>query len=644
MQEKQLKSSWCQFIVASMGILLIMGTCSFILYKSHKKYTEFLEAERAADVVRSVQQLLKFEFESIVADVRLLSKMQESNRVFNSHMTAELAKNLLYFTLDKKTYDTIRYMDMAGMELFRINYRNGNPVVVSREALRDNCDTYYHEGSRKLKVGGVYISALDLDTEVRAQNTGHKPIMRIAAPLFSFDGTRQGVVMLNYLGNRLCRIMELGAEGPSENPMLLNDEGYWLRSDNDEEEWGFMRKGGEDLTFQSRFPDEWTAVSQAGTGQIRTQNGLFTFATVDPGECISEESGIQVVSDAGKWVVMTHVPVDKLTASPKAYLAKLSTALIPLSLIIMGGLYFLCRFRQNSKQAQLDIMVQHVSYGRFVPKEFLALLHTGHYRDVTLNSHVDHEMFILFSDIRSYTKLSEGKTHSELLQFLNEYLAVVNQPIEANKGFVDSFHGDALLALFEGGNAENAVRAAIAMQQGIQQFNVDRVVQGEKPLAAGIGLHFGEVTLGALGTEERMQATVIGDEVNLAARIESSTKTFGVRVIISDCVYKHLPSPSVFNLREIDTVRVKGKQIPVVLYEVFDTDPDDVIRQKQAILPFFAKALALYRQGDFEVASQLFDECRKRCPDDTISPIFFKRCKMLLRVPPGDGWTGISTL
>ncbi|NDV19724.1 hypothetical protein GO013_09860 [Pseudodesulfovibrio sp. JC047] len=639
-----LKSTIYQCLAALLLVSLMVGAGAYALCRANRIHTESRTAKEASNTIHSLRQLLKFEFEDIVADVRLLSKMQESQQVFTSQLTAPLARNLLFFSLDKKTYDNIRYLDKDGMELFRIDYQEGNPSIADKQTLQDRSEAYYHKGSRKLKVGEVYISALDLETKIASCKQCPKPIMRIAAPLFDADGTRHGVVMLNYFGNHLCRIMELGAEEASGKPILLNDKGYWLRSNDENEEWGFMREDGHGLTFQSRFPDEWTQVTHMDDGQLRTENGLFTFATIDPGEFISELAGIQITSDAGKWIFMVHDPADKLTGPHRAYQKKLLMILIPLSLLMMGGIFCICMFRLTNKQAQLDIIAQQKSYTRFVPKEFLALLGKGRYRDLALESHADHEMCVLFSDIRSYTKLAENMTHLEVIQFLNAYFQTVNEPIEHNDGFVDSFHGDALLALFKDGNAEGATRAAIAMQRNITQFNIDRAARAEKPVASGIGLHTGEVTLGALGTNERLQATVIGDVVNLAARIESSTKTFGVRIVISDSVYTKLPNPQDFAIREFDTVRVKGKQIPVRLYEVFDADPAPLAAQKWSLLTPFAEGLAAYRQGQFEEAAERFEHCLHLCPEDSISSIFFKRCKTMMRIPPGEGWSGISTL
>ncbi|BCS88614.1 adenylate/guanylate cyclase domain-containing protein [Pseudodesulfovibrio sediminis] len=639
---KDLRAKLTICIPTALALTLVLGLSAFAVYRSSVNHALSLAKSRDLNTVHSVTELMQYEFEDMIADIRLLAQMQESQQVFTSSLTANLAKNLLYFSLDKKSYDIIHYLNSTGMEIFRIDYHGGTPKVVDKHKLENKSTYTYFKHSQKLHVGEVYISPLMLDTESSRSTSRPKPIIHLAAPLFAEDGGRYGVIMLNFFGNHLRRIMK--TDGRETNPMLLNDEGYWLRSDKTEDEWGFMHAGREEITFRSRFPAEWERIKPVGKGQFHTANGLFTYATFDPGELIADLAGIKVRSDAGRWTILTHVPETILMAEPNDYFIKILTVTIPLGCILMLSAYFICQFRQKSKKAQLDIIEQHASYARFVPREFLHLLGKGRYRDVTLDNHATREMTVLFSDIRSYTKLSESMTHLEVIQFLNKYFVTVNTPITKNKGFIDSFHGDALMALFEDNATEGAVKAAIGMQHCINELNKERFAQGEQPVAAGIGLHHGELTLGALGTDKRMQATVIGDVVNLSARIESLTKSFGVKIVISDSVYDKLTTPETFNLREIDTVRVKGKQVPVVLYEVFDTDPEELIVQKKAILPLFSQGLTLYKQGGFEKAAEIFSQCMQACPEDTISPIFFTRCKTMARIPPGDGWTGISTI
>lgn len=238
-----LKASLRHCAIASAILGIILGISGYVLYNARIQNMERLEAERASYTVHSILKLMQYEFEGMVADVRLLSNMRESKKVFTDRMTADLAKNLLYFALDKKTYDTIRYLDADGMEMFRINYRSGHPTVVKKDALQDLSDTYFFKGSSHLKVGSVYVSPLDLDREFGGTPDDPKPIIRFAAPLFGSLGERQGVVMLNYFGDQILRILQVASKSNNDAVMLLNEGGYWLRSPNPEDEWGFMREG-----------------------------------------------------------------------------------------------------------------------------------------------------------------------------------------------------------------------------------------------------------------------------------------------------------------------------------------------------------------------------------------------------------------
>lgn len=178
--------------------------------------------------------------------------------------------------------------------------------------------------------------------------------------------------------------------------------------------------------------------------------------------------------------------------------------------------------------------------------------------DVELSTSVQRDITVLFSDIRSYTSLSEDMTHLEVFGFLNDYFVNASRPVGEHAGFIDIFIGDALMALFPR-SPQDALEAAVQMRRDLREFNNQRREKGMPPVHCGYGIHYGGVTLGTIGTYDRMQTTAIGDTVNLASRIESVTKTFKVEIVISEDVYNRLPNPGAFLLREIDTVRVKGK-------------------------------------------------------------------------------------
>ncbi len=295
------------------------------------------------------------------------------------------------------------------------------------------------------------------------------------------------------------------------------------------------------------------------------------------------------------------------------------------------------------KKAEKKLQQINKTFECFVPKQFLNRLAKEGIENIGLGKAESTTISILFSDIRSFTSLSEDISPQELLNFLNAYFKRMNEPIHTHHGFVDKFIGDAIMALFPE-NPENALRAAIKMGRELELYNEERKRAGYDSIQAGFGLHRGTVTMGTVGSEDRMDTTVIGDAVNLTSRLESLTKVFKITILLSSAVYNHLPCADDFYLREIDTVRVKGKQAPVILYEAFDNDTPHVLEKKQQALAAFRQAMSHYKTGTFRDALELFRTCQELCPEDSIPPIYITRCHTLLRVPPGPGWAGVSTL
>ena len=286
---------------------------------------------------------------------------------------------------------------------------------------------------------------------------------------------------------------------------------------------------------------------------------------------------------------------------------------------------------------------QRNSYARFVPEGLLELFDKRSILEVAPKDHKDLNLTVMFSDIRSYTAISESLTPEGIFNLLNNYFQLTNPIIEKNNGIIDKYIGDAIMALFPR-QPDDALKSAIDIKKMLKTFNQSQLEINQPQFLTGVGLHYGTVEIGAVGDQKRLQATVIGDAVNLASRLEAATKLYAIEIIISDDVYSKLENPSDFKLRMIDTVRVKGKDTPIVLYEVFDIDDPEVIQKKVAILSPFSEAMGCYKAGDFNKALELFKNCSEACPEDTVSPVYIKRCTTLLRIPPGEDWAGISTL
>ncbi len=176
---------------------------------------------------------------------------------------------------------------------------------------------------------------------------------------------------------------------------------------------------------------------------------------------------------------------------------------------------------------------------RFVPNEFVSLLSHNSLIDIRLGDSVEKKMSILFSDIRDFTAISELMTPQKNFNFINSYLSIMEPSIIQNYGFIDKYIGDAIMALF-GYSADNAVKAGVSMLQSLDEYNQHRISCSYAPIKIGIGINTGSLMLGTVGSTNRMDSTVIGDAVNLASRVESLTKSYGVSMLITQNTFLEL--------------------------------------------------------------------------------------------------------
>lgn len=283
------------------------------------------------------------------------------------------------------------------------------------------------------------------------------------------------------------------------------------------------------------------------------------------------------------------------------------------------------------------------AYGRFVPRNFLKFLEKESIIDVQLGDQVQQQMTVMFSDIRSFTTLSEGMSPQENFDFINAYLSRVSPLIRQHNGFIDKYIGDAIMALFPE-SANDAVEAAIAMQKTVTDYNQQRHQQGYLPLAIGIGLHTGNLMLGTIGESERMETTVIADAVNLASRLEGLTKLYGVGILISHKTLCYLNYEQEHCVRFLDRVNVKGKKTAIAVFEVFDGDPETQKNLKKQTQARFEIAVFLYYQKQFEEAEKIMDEVLEINPQDKAAMLYIKRCQHYQQFGLAEDWAGVTEL
>jgi adenylate cyclase len=224
------------------------------------------------------------------------------------------------------------------------------------------------------------------------------------------------------------------------------------------------------------------------------------------------------------------------------------------------------------------------SFEKFVPRQFLdhvASEGIQNVRDMAIGRAEVGFVTILFADVRSFTSLSESMPPQGVLDFLNILFGRLSAPVHRNKGFVDKFMGDAIMALFDspveagGGHALDAVRAGVEMLEALARFNEERETVGLPPVRIGIGIHSGPVIIGTVGVETRMDLTVLGDSVNVAARLEKLNKEHGTAIIVSSETRQLMPADASCVWRELGRLPVRGRAAPLLVYEVSaPADPD----------------------------------------------------------------------
>ncbi len=298
---------------------------------------------------------------------------------------------------------------------------------------------------------------------------------------------------------------------------------------------------------------------------------------------------------------------------------------------------------ERVKERTAALVELNTAYERFVPREFLSLLKKESILEVKLGDQTAQQMTVLFSDIRGWTTLSEEMTAQESFNFINAFLNRVSPVISAHQGFIDNFQGDGMMALFPE-SADDGVQAAIAMHAAVSEYNKDREKKGFKPIGIGVGLHSGDLMLGIIGHEERMQGTVVADAVNLASRLEGLTRVYGSSISISEPTLAQLKDPDQYKHRFVDKVQVKGKKDPVSVHEVFDGDPPAVIELKEQTKDGFEQGLCLYYDRKFSEASVKFNQVLEKNPEDRAARIYLKRSANYMVNGVADDWTGVEIL
>jgi adenylate cyclase len=255
------------------------------------------------------------------------------------------------------------------------------------------------------------------------------------------------------------------------------------------------------------------------------------------------------------------------------------------------------------------------------------------------------ELSVLFSDVRGFTSISEGLDPRELTHLMNEYLTPMTRVIHGHRGTIDKYMGDAIMAFWgapvsDPQHASHAVAAALDMMQALYNLQEPFAARGWPPIRIGVGINTGDMTVGNMGSQFRLAYTVMGDAVNLGSRLESLTKTYGVSILVSEFTREQATE---YGYLELDCVRVKGKDLPVRIFE-----PQGLLGQltmaQEALRSYLDQALAAYRRQDWAQARQAFAELAPRYPERAVLvDLYLQRIAHYSTEPPPPDWDGAST-
>ncbi len=308
------------------------------------------------------------------------------------------------------------------------------------------------------------------------------------------------------------------------------------------------------------------------------------------------------------------------------------------SLLMIGLIYLLNMsvgfFVESRGKRQLTGL-----FGQYVPPELVREMAKNPEKiDMTGESR---EMTVLFSDIRGFTNIAEGLDPKQLSQMMNEFLTPMTKIIHEHRGTIDKYMGDAIMAFWgaplnDENHAQNALNAALQMNDELTKINKKLAVKNWPQIKMGFGLNTGNMVVGNMGSSFRMAYTVMGDSVNLGSRIEGLTKYYGVDIIVSEFVKAQTPA---MIYRELDIVRVKGKDKPVALYEPLGK-AGELSAETLNTFNVYQEAIKHYRNGDLKLAEKQFKSLEKT-ELHPLYALYLERIAQFKKVPPASNWDGV---
>ena len=341
------------------------------------------------------------------------------------------------------------------------------------------------------------------------------------------------------------------------------------------------------------------------------------------------------------WVTFVTLVISSITIAANITFWQYGNLVIPLAAsLILIFIIFVANMSYGffiERRGKLQIAS---TFGQYIPPD---LIDDMNFNEDSYSLEAENrEMTVLFSDIRGFTTISEGLTPAQLSELMNAYLTPMTKIIHEKRGTIDKYMGDAIMAFWGApleipNHARHALETAMDMLERLNAIRIEFIERGWSAIYIGVGLHTGMMSVGNMGSEFRMAYTVLGDAVNLGSRLEGLTKVYGVEIIVSEATRDAVPE---FAYRELDIVKVKGKDKPIGIYEPIALE-EEITDGELAEMEKSKKAISAYRKQDWLIAQPFFEELQKMLPERKLYSIYLERINNFMNNPPPANWDGV---
>ena len=594
--------------------LLIIGLNLYNHYQKHKEQM----VEDASYHLQHIQSYLTMVLQQSEADLIMLANDAVLNRALQDvdaiSEDSSLKQQLLNLARSRRHYDQVRLLDLQGRELVRIEFQQGSYDVVPNKQLQSKASRYYVNEILKLSRGSIYISPFDLNMEHGKLEEPYKPMLRFGKPLYSEGNEIKGILVINLQAEVLLnRINELTPNWIGQ-AMLLNQDGYWILHPEKEREWGFLLSDRSEEKIHRENLPLWQRMQELAEGEYGDLSGIYLFREVNSGMT-------RFSRELRQWYSMIFIPRTALLHPSITYFIWQFLLLLPLFYLALFGLKRYYALKNELYEGERALRYQEVVASHWVDHKVVTILNRKLVIDLHPGDQAAFNSAIVLGVIDNFVDILRGEGDPEGIKPLNQFYRLLEETIDPYGGIIGRYNNDQFLLLFPH-NTSSAVEACKELRRTIsaqeQKWSV--------PLTLSLVIDSGELLAGVMGTEKRFEVNILGEPICRANRISKLSGLLDVRLLMSENGYQTLDQPTEYPVRFVERLEIPSAPHPVSVYELFVSDPAEMVVRKRRNLKRFEDAVSTFHLNMRDKAFQLFQQLHQDLPDDRVVESYLKRC------------------